>query len=213
MGLDLAALDLSPQQRLWHQAGLRYILPDHTAHSRNTTSSILPETRAAKGPAEGLPEPWKTLWTKAHSPCPTVWTYARLADDLTTATCSQQRRQLFKKILQALNWPKGSVFFWPFGTHAGTSLQPRPDIFWPGVAELAPKYLFCFGQQAVDVLCPQRPVNATAFTQGSIQVIVLPDPDQMLPDNRELKRSVWRTLTSVAEHDPEPFTQTSSSSY
>jgi len=142
-----------------------------------------------------------------------VWTYARLADDLTTATCSQQRRQLFKKILQALNWPRGSVFFWPFGIYAGTTFVPRPDVFWPGVSGLAPKYLLCFGQQAVDALCPQRPVNASAFTQDTLQVFVLPDPDQMLPDNRELKRSVWRTLTSIAEHDPEPFTQSSSSSY
>lgn len=204
MGLDLAALDLSPQQRLWHQAGLRYVISDP---GLRTTGCSEPKSEGAEEAQTALPEPWQALWDRLRPPCPTVWTYVRLADDLQDETSSPERRHLFRNILKALKWPKGSVSFWPCAAQGQRSLEPRPELFWQGMDMLAPRYLFCFGQQALDVICPEHPENVSSFLVGRITVIVLPDPDQMLPDNRALKSRVWNTLTALAQRDPEPFTQ------
>lgn len=204
MGLDLAALNLTPGQRLWHQAGLRYLFSDRHSDSPDSAGQS-PLSPMASGEAGVFPEPWHSLWPRISKPCPTVWTYGALTDDLNDQDCSPQRRQLFKNILKSLGWPRGSVAFWPFAIRSGSQLQPFPDVFWQGLAEMAPRYLLCFGEAALEALCPQRPETGARFMLGQTTVIPLPEPDQLLPDNRDLKRVVWNTLSSIALKDPDLF--------
>jgi len=212
MGLDLAALNMTPDQRLWHGAGLRYLLSDRLSGSLDEHGEVHPPAMD-KGKAEAFPEPWHSLWPRLSKPCPTVWTYGAMTDDLNDQSCSPQRRQLFKNILQALGWPQGSVAFWPIAVRSGSELQPCPDIFRRGLAELAPRYLFCFGQTALDALCPQRTKTGARFMLARTTVIPLPEPDQMLPDNRDLKRAVWNALNSVALEAPDLFRHASRHSH
>lgn len=127
-----------------------------------------------------------------------VWTYWQLSGDL-EAQPDPQRSQLFRTILTKLGWPRGSVAFWPLSAHDLEGYSPRLDLFWSGVYALKAQFVVVFGHLAFQALFPdQTPRFGFTTTRDGLQIVHVPGPEDMLPDNREMKNLAWNMLCPLA---------------
>jgi len=197
MGLDLHELNIPLRCLALYQAGINYLMPDwdHRAWPQQDTQAIKEAVPVHEvHPDQGFPPPWSRIWTMLHPPYTMVWTYWQLSEDLGPAPCLQ-RQQLFKAILTKLGWPRGSVAFWPLSAFDGQTHTPHLDLFWSGVQALQAGLVVIFGVQAFQTLFPEKDLRlGFSSTQGGLQVVHVPGPDDMLPDNREMKNLTWNML-------------------
>lgn len=197
--MDAPSLRLSERFRPWHAAGLRYLFrPAAPLPSRTRPAAY--EPAPDNGSDESCPGSWAGPWQgyrrKLAVPSRTVWTYADLGRDL-GATPDPARRELFRRIIHFLKWPKGSVAFWPVAAEAGDGLVPDPGRFWQGVAECRAGVVVVFGRRALEMLFPEETFAPRIFHARGLSMVVLPGPSDLLPDNRQAKRIVWDTLRSL----------------
>ena len=141
--------------------------------------------------------PWDVFLQRIHKPAKVVITYWDLANDLGDAP-DAQRRDLWKRILSSLAWPKGAVSFWPVCAPQAVTLLAKPALFWRGVAELGATTIAVFGKRANLTLFPDRGYRFRAFTFGGVRVFVLPEPADLVAGDTALKRLTWDTLTSIS---------------
>lgn len=195
--MDLKEINIPEPIRSWYLSGIRYVfssLSQPEADSRFDQEG--PEYQANK-----FPEPWQGLWQQITIPQISVWTYWELGEDL-SSYFSEMRWKLFRNILSSLKWNQDKVTFWPINKIDQGYIQIHNDIFWQGLDLIKPEYLICFGQAAFACLFPDRNKKDTIFQVQGIQVIVLPGPEEMLPDNREAKKIVWETLKNLPVGSP-----------
>lgn len=198
--MDAAPLRLSERLRPWHAAGLRYLF-------RNRTQTPPPAGekpgKNAYQPAPAVdsentwPAPWDSYRNRLEVPSRTVWTYADLCLDFGSSP-SPERRNLFLLIIHFLKWPKGSVTFWPVAAERAGRLEPDAERFWQGVAECRARTVVVFGRRALDILFPGEAFAPRIFQARGVNVVVLPGPSDLLPDNRQAKKIVWDTLRSLS---------------
>lgn len=140
------------------------------------------------------------LKTYGVPPYKYVITYYFLHEDIDHFSTAQHPRiNLFKNILLNLNWHTGYVFI-PFTLKFKDSVQHVPNYFWAKVRELKSQHrishIFMFGTKAQKTLAPSLNSLAPYFVDkfDSYIIIVLPSPEDMLPDNREMKNIAWDIL-------------------
>ncbi len=144
-----------------------------------------------------IPDDLFTHLSKQPSPVFSVWTYWEFSLDLTTAAHEERKElwaNIYKAIVQPKHWGRNSIAFWSLSRNQSGELLPDTDLFQAGLRYLAPVYIFCFGRKAFSTLLPQTVYACGQFLYGRYALISLPGPEEMLPDNREIKASVWQTL-------------------
>ncbi len=170
------------------------------------TPANAPDTSSAKAGADSQASgpDWSSIWRRYRSklkvPSRTIWTYFELGQDMGDAP-DDERRALFRRIMEALAWPPGSIGFWPVAFQCRGRLEPRRELFLRGMREAGAHTAVCFGPSAHGVLFDDQPFQLTTTTLGESTVIVLPGPKDMLgPDADKAKRIVWERLKAYRPH-------------
>ncbi|MFP4048374.1 MAG: hypothetical protein ACLFT8_00355 [Desulfovermiculus sp.] len=201
MGLDLRELNIPQGFLALYQAGISYLLPagDIREPSRQDTRAVKEEDPAQEvHPDQGFPPPWSQVWKKLRPPYTMVWTYWQLSEDLGPAPCLE-RQQLFKAILSQLRWPRGSVAFWPLSAFDGQTHTAHLDLFWSGIQALQAELVVIFGTQAFQTLFPDKgPGLGFSSTRDGLQIVHVPGPEDMLPNNRDMKNLTWNMLCPLS---------------
>lgn len=171
-------------------------VPAQSAHDKPAHDRPVPAADTDKAP--DTPPDWSSIWRRYRSklmvPCRTVWTYYELGLDLGDAP-DDTRRELFRRIMQALSWPPGSIGFWPVAFQRRGALEPRRELFLRGLRETGAHTVVCFGAGAHGVLFDNAEFRLETTTMGDATVIVLPGPEDMLGANAaQAKRLVWERL-------------------
>jgi hypothetical protein len=199
MGPGRCDLILPEPWRSWREAGLEYLLVEPSCsgpHRKPDEKTASDHASHDPEPHEqDWPEPWKGQLTRLQRPRPVLWTYLELGFDL-CGSPDQRRRELWATIIEKLGWPRGAVLFWPFSCVVGETLVQRTDLFWKGIDTIDPMMIVVFGTDAAAELLPGNAGYGPA-RHGGVQVLLLPGPQDMLPDNRTSKRIVWDYLRQV----------------
>ncbi|MDY7000444.1 MAG: hypothetical protein SVS15_01515 [Thermodesulfobacteriota bacterium] len=187
--MDFAALHLDERFRPWHDAGLRFLYQEgHGKFGR--------EPKEEKG-REDIP--WDRVWERYELVLArrgkTVWTYWDLGYDL-GGRPNPDRRKLLKTIMDKLNWPKGSIAFWPMAYLWGDELFPNPDFFWRGVRKAGARGVVCLGRRAFDTLFPDKDFSGRTFTLNNVRVLALPGPAEIAAGSSD---SMKRTLDTLRD--------------
>ncbi len=135
--------------------------------------------------------------SKQPTPIFSVWTYWEFPLDLTENALIERKAlwaNMYKAIVQPQNWGRDSVVFWGLSRNKNGNLLSDTALFQAGLKYLMPVYIFCFGQKAFSALFPDKPYSEGTFLYGRYALVSLPGPEKMLPDNREIKGKVWKTL-------------------
>lgn len=159
--------------------------------------------RPAPIPPEQWPAPWRELLAKTPATAPVVWTYWALGLDL-SGCAEATRRDTLRRILGALQQPRGSNAFWPValpdtrsdtqpatppdgqtdsvaGAQEGSEPVPAPELFLAGVDRIAPRLVVVMGSKALRAFAPElraRPYQQLPW-RGRL-LIVLPDMDNLV---------------------------------
>mgnify|MGYP000506424680 CR=1 FL=1 len=192
MGLDPAQLRIHPEWLPFYRSGLRYLLlpgrygkkdqPDPLHHNpgRETWLQHL----------KGLSPPYSVLITYRDLPLD--------GPEPTLKESGSQRCDLFRRMLSSLSWPSTSYVFWPHTYLSGREIFPGSSLFWEGIQILRPCYVLLFGYRCGSLLFPQRELHYEWFQEEGLHFLLLPDPSEMLPDNRSAKSFVWQKLRSLS---------------
>ena len=191
MGLDPAQLKIDPQWLPFYRSGLRYILRS----GRERTGSC----RASASASNGIRETWLSWLEQLSSPRSVVLTYWKLCQDRAERQDEQsrQRRDLFARMLAGLGWPRSEYAFWPVSDCPEGDIHADTDLFRQGIRSLRPRYVIVFGAEASRAVFPHLDPYSRRTESEGISYLFLPDPDEMLPDNREAKNLVWRELKAL----------------
>ncbi len=125
-----------------------------------------------------------------------VLTYYFLSQDMRSPS---ERSHLFKRMLSALHWKRGYIFL-PHNFLKGEEIINTPRQFWSTVREINQRgegrisYILIFGRDCARELVPNKEFRFGPCPYGEMRLLFLPSPDEMLPDNRELKNLVWHLL-------------------
>lgn len=125
-----------------------------------------------------------------------VFTYWDLALDLGSSP-DPARRDLWKRMLKGLDWPQGTVAFWPVCAVESGAALAKPVLFWRGVAEIGADTVAVFGKRANLTLFPDRPYRHRSFLFGGLRVLVLPEPDELAAGDPAAKRLAWDALSGL----------------
>lgn len=124
-----------------------------------------------------------------------MWTYWELALDF-GGEPDGARRQLWANIIKSLPY-KQRVGFWPVSEFQGGVMLAKPALFWQGVREFGITHVLCFGRRACMTLFPDRAFSLGVFQYGNLTAVILPGPEDMLPDNRQAKAVAWALLKDL----------------
>lgn len=140
------------------------------------------------------------LKTYGFPPYKFVITYYSLHEDIEHfSENGGPKIKLFKDILRNLNWWSGYIFI-PFTQRLKNRVKQVPHIFWAKVDDLKKTYnvshILIFGRGAQKILVPSLKSSLPYFVDkfNSYTILVLPSPEDMLPDNRKMKNITWNFL-------------------
>lgn len=214
--MDFNSLDLSENQRILLQLGLTLYWPDYDPH-QPPTSKISNQKLKNISPQSGnhisknvlnlnsetiskLPEPIRLKLIPSLRPAHFLWTYPQFLEDLIHKDLTP-RKKLVKNIVHnlnsKLNWPRGSITFWPLFVPGEEKLLPDKALFTYGLKHINPLHILCFGEKTFKVIFPDLEFTIGKFNYNNIIVHAFPDLDEMLPDNRELKNKVWDMMKKI----------------
>lgn len=154
-------------------------------------------------PPQQWPAPWRDLFARTPHPAPVLWTYWALGLDL-SGCADAARRDTLRRILGALQQPKGSNAFWPVAmpdapgvtspaaaesSPGVSSVGPNADpdvvagtaLFLAGLERIAPRLVVVMGSKALRAFAPDlraRPYQQIPW-RGRL-LIVLPDMDNLI---------------------------------
>lgn len=224
MGRFESALNVSEQLRPWYESGLEHLLvpgsdrwarpftqarsprqaqtkvppsrPKRFASTRQAAQHQSPaqEEERQKGP-NPLSSLWTDYWNKAAKNPKVIFTYYELGQDL-SGGADPQRRVFLKKFLTRLSWPAGTTTFWPVGAFHDNIIHVDADLFWRGAVKLMAGYLACFGQRALDVVCPGASIGQVVM-KNDILVYALPDLADLIAMDESNLESAIRDLSSM----------------
>lgn len=191
MGLDPAQLKIHPQWLPFYRSGLRYILRPGSgkADSPEQDSGSAPAREELLRRLEELSPPYSVLIT-----------YWSLCLDLTGSRMNEQgrqRRELFARMLSGLAWPEGEYVFWPLSLCPDLNVVADAELFRQGFRTIQPRYVLLFGEKAARTVFPHREPGSLGGESEGVTYLFLPDPEEMLPDNRRAKNRVWNELKSL----------------
>lgn len=206
---------------VWQQLGLGHILrnPANSATVQATSGKaharLAADPRSMSDPvhsfAASLPHPLRCYHSRLTFPVRLIWTYFELDEDH-RGTPDPSRVQLWDSIIKAKQWLPSDIAFWPLClTHEAhqraesrdaNSSDCQPDDLNEQVAAafrrlltvFRPGYVFCFGQAAHDVL---KNIYAAHPHPDDTCFLFLPGAEEMLPDNKMVKRQAWDVIRSI----------------
>ena len=154
-------------------------------------------------PPQQWPTPWRDLFARTPQPASVLWTYWALGLDL-SGCADAARRDTLRRILGALQQPKGSNAFWPVampdapavtspadaesspdvpnvGPNADPDVVADTALFLAGLERIAPRLVVVMGSKALRAFAPDlraRPYQQIPW-RGRL-LIVLPDMDNLI---------------------------------
>lgn len=161
-----------------------------------SSSKEAPATLSAANTESLAVFPWDEFRPKLIVPSRTVWTYWELCTDF-GPTPNAERRELFKKIIHFLKWPRNSVSFWPLSFEHQDVYIANKGNFLRGVRETGAHTIVCFGEKAFKVLFPRQRFTFSRLDLSGLSVVTLPGPEEMLSGDQQSKRIVWDTLRTI----------------
>lgn len=197
--------DLNLYQTVLKNSGVKYILGTGKVRPSETIRppvSIAPPSRKTT-PSEPVKAQKKELippeLIKLCRPAYSVWSYYKFPMDLNMGF-TNPRRELISNIINSLKWNRQTYTFWPLSRIKDEKLNPDKELFFLGVKRIRPAYIFLFGVDAFKTI-----IAGSEYTYGSHEhkgqkIIVLPDLDSLMPDNRILKNMVWNMLMKYSPH-------------
>ena len=153
--MDDLSFGLSEPARILQAAGVRHLLSATASGQEAAALPIVPDGSFSSGgsgsPGQDpgsvlLTEPWSGFLAKAPPRPRTLWTYWELGADFGGAA-DPERSLLLRRLVGALEWPKGSVGFWPCSLLDQGSLSPQVEGFLAGMHRLRPPTLVVFGRE------------------------------------------------------------------
>ena len=192
MGLDPAQLKLNPQWLPFYRSGLRYILRPESSGadaSLEQGGGSCPSRDGLLRRLDGLSPPYTALIT-----------YWNLCFDLAGAQRTEQsaqREELFGRMLSSLAWPGDEYVFWPNSICPDQEVLADAGLFWHGMRTVQPRYVLIFGREAATTVFPDFEPDSRRMEIDGVTFVFLPDPEEMLPDNRKAKNLVWHELKSL----------------
>jgi len=185
MGPNFQDLDL--KWYLWQQFGLFFLFNEKKKAPQLETTTI---KNALKASVYGKP------------PFRYVFTYHNLINDIHLfEKKSNERIRLFMSMIKAVGWDSGFVFI-PCTKFKENKILDYSDFFWKKVFELKVSHpishILIFGKEARRILLPNAKISGFGlFKHNNIYVMILPSPEEMLPDNRVAKNIVWNFLKQL----------------
>lgn len=198
MGYSPFHLELDLKTKILRKLGLKWTFaPSKKTHLEDTSE---------KKPAQLTPSSFiKQLPTKARNkllqqrrPSYSLWLYKEYFLDLVDKG-KKERKELILKIIKHLKWPTATIAFWPLFWLLQEEFVCHFDFFEYGFNKIKPTYIFCFGEECFKKLFPQESfVYEKSIEYKDSLLITLPDFKELFPDNRALKKVVWKTLNRYA---------------
>ncbi|TVQ99134.1 MAG: hypothetical protein EA399_08690 [Desulfovibrionales bacterium] len=186
---------MTEQSRIWRDIGLKYlfqpceIIPaQHQSGAK--TSEIFPNN---------IPEQLVFYWHKIQKPISIIVTYQALDQDF-RGLVHIQRFQLLHSILRATPWPVSDVAFWPTVLHDKTVATEESTMMMQAlIIELQPRFLLDFGGSLGHLITStgQRHEHME-ITCREFQHVILPALEDMLPDNKRIKKQAWDILRNLS---------------
>ncbi len=183
MGIDI--VNLTFEKWLWSLVGIEELI------TKDKRSESPPIKRGS-----GLKNPLIQKCLATHTPpYRYVITYYYLGKELSSPG---ERSRLFQNILKGLRWTKG-ILFLPHNYNIGEKIEDTAAQFWDTIGTLKQKgnpisYILIFGRDSASSLLSVRECTIGPLLWKGNRVMVLPSPEDMLPDNREAKNLVWHFL-------------------
>lgn len=170
------------------------------------TSPPHPDAKAARlslAPAS-WPAPWRALFAEVQA-APVLWSYAELGLDL-SGKGNAERSATLRKIIGALQLPRGTSVFWPQSLPEESDDTPASTLETPGgeAATRSPLHFFASGLELLspktvillgcsDLLADELGFTNTApYTQGIVKgrlYIHLPAMEHMVRDSQFVERA------------------------
>lgn len=176
-------------------------LPQEKERFQHTGSSA--QASAVPAPSSApfvLPRGWQELLAKTPA-APVVWTYAELGDDLAGNAVAERSASL-RRIIQALQLPRGTSAFWPVALPAAAPHQEQgasaSGCFGHGLTKISPKVVIFLGTASLHL--SQLPLDLSlhfmqAIYQGRLYLLV-PSFDEIM-GNPGMEDRVTRYLRTV----------------
>lgn len=137
-------------------------------------------------------KPWSIWQKKITRGARFVFTYQALSEDF-AGQANAARSAFWRTLLGQLQWPKGTVSFWPCFGYPETQLEP--GYFWRGVQLIKPRFLVFFGTQLREGLLY---ASDRYFPNGWPGLsLELRDPDALVADQANGVAETVRTLASI----------------
>ena len=130
-----------------------------------------PQAAASRG--QDFPAPWAGFLKYTKPTAKVVLTYMELGLDL-GGQSDPRRRNVLKNLQAHLNWPPGTINFWPVAALNAGALQPDRAMFWRGWELWRTPYIACFGEEALKVILPDADPGVTTHMLENVIVHVLP---------------------------------------
>lgn len=201
--------DLNFYQSTLKNFGIKYVLgagvrtaPLPAPIQAKTTSPPAEQNRQTEKTAASkdcLPSSSPLLSVPPHlikflRPAYSVWTYLNLPEDIKEGFTTP-RGELLSNIVKNLGWNKQACTLWPVSDINDREPVPDRDLFYRGLRQIKPAYIFIFGFPAFKIVTEGK----LDYRYGqqyleNHQLIVLPDLNALLPDNRILKNLAWNML-------------------
>jgi hypothetical protein len=145
------------------------------------------------------PLPLQEYWRRIQHPCSVIITYFNLDDDF-RGSPNRQRLDLLHSIIKAKSWPLKLIAFWPPILHGLDAPSPAASMscFQELVDILNPRYIFCYGKAAQQFFFEYLPkFSNTSSTSESTRLVLLPGLEDMLPDNKLVKKETWEIIRAL----------------
>ncbi len=131
-----------------------------------------------------------------------IWTYFHLGQDMLQPP-HPGRRQTLRQLLQALQWPAGSVAFWPMAVPVAGRYSVDIRFFWRGMRALGTKTVCCFGSACRAVLTQELgvllPADQHVLHYRTGKLLFLPE----LEDAEHGREAAVSTMCAMLrEHGP-----------
>lgn len=197
---------MDERTRIWQEVGLRFILrtphdgpevplPEKARTDSHEGSEDVTRFDGKSAPVtDGYPAPLIIYRQRLHPPISAFVTYAHLDADLRGQT-NQERLGLIQAIIdKAMPWKAQEVAFWPASLNASPHVSNK-DIETALLRvcnEFDPKYILDFGGCISEALANTfQKQQSEIFQPHSPIYVVLPSLDDMLPDNKPVKKVAW----------------------
>ncbi|SDB16888.1 hypothetical protein SAMN05660653_00791 [Desulfonatronum thiosulfatophilum] len=180
--------------RIFREMGLAFLYhPTQEMPSTAVITKDIPSHDQQQVYSEAtFPEPFLFYLHKISDSVKVVWTYFELDQDF-RGNPDPQRLELWYSIMKAKGLQQQHVAFWPIELHPwhSATISRSIDFFCKFVNKVCPKFIFCFGSAAHGLFHDHS--NALSFNT-SVPIIFLPGAEEMLPDNKSVKRKAWSLI-------------------